>query len=183
MRKPGFNIARSPRRQPRHGGTGEKSAEGLHHDPPKIVVVPEVAELLLFDGEPRMLPIKDTEFEYAANCAFAVVKDKRSGTCYLSGGKLWYSAQDPKGPWTSIDKPPADVAKLIPPDTSKTPAPAKVPKIVGHRAHRLIASDSPPSGSRRQGDLMYITNTETPVVREVASGEDLRVDIRRWYRR
>src|SRR5262249_28114253 len=103
----------------------KKSIEGLKHDPPKIVVVQEVAELLLYDGEPRMLPIKDSNFEYAGNSAFAVVKDKTSGTCYLSGGKLWYSAKDPKGPWTSIDKPPPEIAKLVPPDTSSTPAPAK----------------------------------------------------------
>ena len=39
----------------------KKSVEGLKHDPPKIVVAQEVSELLLYDGEPSMLPIKDTE--------------------------------------------------------------------------------------------------------------------------
>ena len=107
-----------------------KSVEGLKHDPPRIVVVQEAAELLLYDGEPRTIAIPNTELERVANTAYAVVKDKKSGVYYLSGGKVWYSAKAPKGPWTSIAKPPAEIAKLIPPDTSSTPAPAKPPKIV-----------------------------------------------------
>jgi hypothetical protein len=108
----------------------QKSIEGLKHDPPKIVVVNEVSELLLYDGDPRMIPIKNTEFEYAANCAFAVVKDKRSGTCYLSGGKFWYSAKDPKGPWESISGAPLEVIKLMPPVEATGPTPDKPPKII-----------------------------------------------------
>ncbi len=162
-----------------------KSIEGLKHDPPKIVVMQEPAELLLYDGEPRMLEIKNTDFEYVANCAFAVVRDKKSGACYLSGGKVWYSAKDPKGPWTSIDKPPADVAKLIPPDTSKTPAPKTPPKIVvATEPTELIATDGPPSWQpiTKTADLMYIANSETKVVREVASGSIFVLISGRWYR-
>ena len=161
----------------------QKSIEGLKSDPPKIVVVNEVSELLLFDGEPKMIPIKDTDFEYAGNSAFAVVRDKRNGTCFLSGGKLWYSASDPKGPWTSIMAPPADVAKLIPPDTSSAPAPAKIPKIVvATEPTELIATDGPPSWQPvGDGELLYITNTESIVVREVASGKVFVLISGRWF--
>jgi hypothetical protein len=161
----------------------KKSIEGLKHDPPKIVFVEEVAVLLLFDGEPRSLPIKDTPYDYFANCTFAAVKDKRSGTCYLSGGKLWYSAENPKGPWTSIGAPPAEVAKLIPPDTSATPAPTKIPKIVvATEPTELIASDGPPSWEPvGKGDLVCIKNTESIVVREVATGNVFVLISGRWY--
>ena len=161
----------------------QKSIAGLKHDPPKIVVVPEVAELLLFDGEPRTLAIPNTEFERVANTAYAVVKDKKSGTCYLSGGKLWYSAPAPKGPWTKIDKPPADIAKLVPPDTSSTPAPAKPPRIVvATEPTELISTDGPASWQALdKGALMYIANTESRVIREVASGRVFVLVSGRWY--
>ncbi|MFI5370355.1 MAG: carbohydrate-binding family V/XII, partial [Candidatus Eisenbacteria bacterium] len=124
----------------------QKSIAGLKHEPPKIIVTQEVSELLLYDGEPRALPIKDTNYEYMANSAFAVVRDKTTGTCYLSGGKVWYSAKDAKGPWAPIDAPPADVVKLVPKDTSSTPKPEKPAKIVvATEPTELIASDGPPS--------------------------------------
>jgi hypothetical protein len=75
----------------------QKTAEGLKHDPPRVVVLQESAELLLYDGEPRPIAIPNTQLERMANTAYAVVKDTKSGTCYLSGGKLWYSAPGPKG--------------------------------------------------------------------------------------
>jgi hypothetical protein len=160
-----------------------KSVEGLKHDPPRIVVVQEAAELLLYDGEPRTMAIPNTEMERVANTAYAVVKDKKSGLYYLSGGKLWYSAKAPKGPWISIAKPPAEIAKLIPPDTSSTPAPAKPPKIVvATEPTELISTDGKPSWQTLgKGDLMYIANTESKVVREVASGKVFVLISGRWY--
>jgi hypothetical protein len=161
----------------------QKTAEGLKHDPPRVVVVQESAELLLYDGEPRAIAIPNTPLERMANTAYAVVKDTKSGTCYLSGGKLWYSAPDPKGPWTPIDKPPAEIAKLVPRDTSATPAPAKPPRmIVATQPTELIWTDGPPSWqSLEKGDLMYIANTESRVVREVASGKVFILISGRWY--
>jgi hypothetical protein len=160
-----------------------KSLEGLKHDPPKIIVVEELAVLLQYDGEPRAVPIQNTDLEQIANAPFAVVRDKRSGMCYLSGGKFWYSAKDPKGPWTSISKPPADVAKLVPPDTSETPALQKAPKIVvATEPTELISTNGVPAWKPiGNGELLYIENTETPVIREVATGKIFVLISGRWY--
>ena len=162
----------------------QKSLAELKHDPPKIVVVEELSELLLYDGEPRTLPIPDSGLEQVANCAFAVVKDKRTGDFYLSGGKVWYGAKDPKGPWAPIDAPPEEVAKRVPPDTSAAPAPSKPPKIVvATEPTELIALDGKPSWQPLgKGELMYIANTETPMAREVASGNVFVLISGRWYR-
>ena len=120
----------------------KKSMSALKHEPPKIVVEHTPAVLLLYDGTPRTLPVPKTDYEFVANASFAVVKDKKSGTYYLAGQKLWYSAKDALGPWTHIAQPPAEVAKLVPPDTSSTPAPAKPPKIVvATEPTELIAMD------------------------------------------
>src|SRR5580765_3641662 len=163
--------------------TEKKSIEALKHDPPKILVEYEPSVLLLYDGEPRTLAMGNTDYEFVANASFAVIKDKKSGTFYLCGGKLWYTAQNAKGPWTSIDKPPAEIAKLVPPDTSSTPAPAKPPKIVvATEPTELVAMDGKanwqPLGN---GDLMYITNTDSKVVREVATGKVYILISGRWF--
>ena len=160
-----------------------RSMEGLRHDPPKIVVVEELAVLLQYDGEPRGVPIPDSELEHIANAAFAVIHDKKSGTCYLSGGNFWYSAQNPKGPWTPISQPPAEIAKLVPPDESSSPELPKAPKIVvATEPTELIATEGPPAWKPiGKGELLYVGNTETPVIREVATGKIFLLISGRWY--
>jgi hypothetical protein len=160
----------------------KQSVADLKNDPPKIVVMREPTELLLFDGEPSLMAIPNTDLQRVANTAFAVVKDK-GGNFYLSGGKLWYSAKDAKGPWTPISAPPADVAKIVPKDTSSTPAPAKPPKIVvATEPTELIWSDGAPSWQTLdKGELMYMANTESNVVREVKSGKVFVLLAGRWY--
>ena len=44
--------------------------------------------LLVPYGEPRAMEIPDTELEHIANSPYAVIRDTRTGTVYLSGGKL-----------------------------------------------------------------------------------------------
>lgn len=160
-----------------------KSLEGLKRDPPKIVVVDQLAELLQYDGKPRRVPIPDSELEQVVNSPFAVVCDKRDGACYLSGGTFWYRANDPMGPWTSIEKPPAEIAKVVPPDSSAAAGLSKAPRIVvATEPTELISTDGPaawkPIG---KGELLYIVNTETPVIREVASGKVFVLISGRWY--
>lgn len=161
----------------------KKSVEGLKHDPPKIIFVQESSQLLLYDGQPKLMEIPNTEYERVANTALAVAKDKRSGTFYLSGGKIWYSAQDAKGPWTPIASPPEDLAKLAPKDTSSAPAPGTPPKIVvATEPTELVVTEGAPAWqSIDPGALMYISNTESRVVREVSSGRIFVLISGRWY--
>jgi hypothetical protein len=161
----------------------KRSLEGLKHNPPKIVVVEELAVLLQYDGEPRGVPIPDSNLEQIANAPFAVVRDKKSGMCYLSDGKYWYSAKNPKGPWTSISKPPAEIAKLVPPDTSEALKLPKAPKIVvATEPTELISMDGSPAWKPiGKGELLYIGNSETPVIREVATGKIFVLISGRWY--
>src|SRR5689334_15543790 len=162
----------------------QKSVAGLKNDPPKIIVVEEKSQLLYYDGEPKTLAIPNsTDFEYVANTAFAVIKDKKSGGYYLNGGKIWYSAKDPKGPWASIAAPPENIKKLVPADTSSTPAPLPPPKIVVSTVpSELIAFDGKPNWQPiGDGKLVYVTNTESKVVREVATGKIFVLVSGRWF--
>src|SRR5262249_34782350 len=162
----------------------QKSVEGLKNDPPKIIVVEEKSQLLLYDGEPKTLAIPNTDdYDYVANCAFAVIKEKKTGTYYLSGGKIWYTAKDPKGPWTSVSAPPAEIAQMVPKDTTATPAPNPPPRIVtATEPSELIAFDGKPNWQPiGNGELTYVTNTESKVVREVASGKIFVLVSGRWF--
>ncbi len=160
-----------------------KSLEGLKHDPPQIVVVEELAELLLYDGEPRSIAIPNSDLEQIANSPFAVVRDKRSGACYLSGGKFWYSAKDPKGPWTPTTSPPADIAKLMPPVEGSVSGLTKAPKIIVATAPTELISTDGPAAWKPVGkaELLYIGNTESTVVREVATGRIFVLISGRWF--
>jgi hypothetical protein len=159
-----------------------RSLEGLNNAPPRILFSERVAELLLYDGTPRTLPIPDSDLEQVANAPFAVVKD--GSTYYLSGGKIWYSARDPLGPWTPIEAPPADVARVVPPDTSSIPAPQPAPEIIAAtEPSELIVTDGPPAWRPiGVGDLLYVENTETPIVREVATNDVYVLLSGRWFR-
>src|SRR5262245_14404695 len=160
----------------------KKSVEGLKHDPPKIVVVEEKSELLLYDGEPRTLKIPNTDYESVANAMLAVIKDK-FGNYYLYGGKIWYQAKDPKGPWSPIDKAPDEIVKLVPRDTSSTPKPDPPPKIVtATQPTELIVFNGPPSWQPvGTGDLMYVSNTESKVLREVKTNKVFVLISGRWF--
>lgn len=164
----------------------QKSLEGMKNDPPKFLVVEEVAELLQYDGEPRAFAIPNTDYEHVANTAFAVVRHKKTGTCYLNGGAFWYTASDPMGPWKATSSPPADVVKLMPkPDKSATAAaPSKPPRIVVATVpSELISIDGPASWKPiGKGELLYVQNTETPVLREVSSGQIYVLASGRWFR-
>jgi hypothetical protein len=163
----------------------KKSMDELRHDPPKIIFKEEIAVLLLYDGEPRRLPIPNTEFEQVANSALAVVYDKKTMTYYLSGGQYWYNAADAKGPWQSIQKPPDAIAKLVPTQAAENSPKLKVPPtiVVATEPTELISTDGPPNWQTiAKGKLLYMKNSETPVVRDAATSGVYVLLAGRWYR-
>ena len=86
--------------------------DGLKHDAPKIVFSEQLAVLLLYDGEPLLQPVPNSGLQVVVNTPFGVVKDTASGTYWLGAGDdVWYSANDPKGPWKGGGIPPAEILK------------------------------------------------------------------------
>jgi len=162
----------------------QKSLAGIKNDPPRIVFAETKTVLLLYDGEPRTQKIENSSYERVVNTPFAVVKDARTGHWYLSGGKFWYSSSAAKGPWIPEPTPPADLLSMVPRDTSSTPPP-KVPPavVVATEPTELIVSQSAPKwGSVAGGKILYVQNTETPWLREVASNRQYLLLSGRWFR-
>src|SRR5262245_9480829 len=146
------------------------SVAGLDNTAPKIVFKYERTLLLLYDGPPFLEPIEGTRLQRVANTPYAVVFDPDQRTYYLNGANLWYSATDPLGPWSELAAPPAEVRSVVPPDTvSSDRVRGAAPRVlVATEPTELIAIDGPPSYAPLVGDdLLYVTNTESDVVREV----------------
>ncbi|HSC67822.1 MAG TPA: carbohydrate-binding family V/XII [Cellvibrio sp.] len=161
----------------------KKSLDGLKNDPPNIVFSQELAVLLSYDGTPRFSAIENTPYKRALNTRFAVVQDTKNNLFYLTGGNLWYSAKSATGPWTITQSPPADLVKMAPKADPAKPKPAKPPKVVTATIPtELISTDGKPKWkSLPGGKLLYVENTETPWLREIASGKMYILLSGRWF--
>jgi hypothetical protein len=167
--------------------TAEKaraSVADLDTLPPRILFIEDRAILVPYDGAPVLAPIEGTSLERVSNTPYAVVLDPKSRTYYLSGANLWYQASDPRGPWSVIDAPPAAVRAVVPPDTVsgdqvQGPPPLVVTSI---EPTELISTDGAASYAPLVGDeLLYVTNTESDVVREVSTNRVYVLLAGRWY--
>jgi hypothetical protein len=162
----------------------QKSLEDLNTDPPKIVFREELAVLLLFDGKPRLSEIEGSPYERALNVPMAVACKKGGKPCWLSSGTFWYEAKDPLGPWAPTSSPPADLVKMMPEPDAAEDSPSSPPAIVvATEPTELIASDGKPDWtSLAGGELLYVQNTESPWLRELATGNMYLLLSGRWYR-
>lgn len=161
-----------------------ESLEQIKNDPPVIVFLDELAVLLLFDGDPKFSAIENSDYERAVNTPFAVARNRRSGTSYLSSGKYWYHASDPLGPWTVTGSPPADLAALVPATEELPEGPDSPPAIVvATEPTELISTQGEPEWSALSGgEILYVENTETPWLRELATGNMYVLLSGRWFR-
>jgi hypothetical protein len=161
-----------------------QSMPELNNDPPAIVFANELAVLLLFDGPPIFRAIENSPYERALNTPFALVRDTRSRVCYLTSGRLWYTARDPLGPWQPTSSPPADLVANMPKDDSGDPAPKVPPRIiVATVPTELIVTDGAPAWRPLpSGKLLFVENTETPWLRDL-DGQQMYVLLSgRWFK-
>jgi hypothetical protein len=114
----------------------------------------------------------------------AVVRRKNSQSYYLSSGKFWYEAGNPMGPWKITTSPPSDLVKMLQPSASDDPQPETVPAIVtANEPTELIVSQGQPDWqSLAGGKLLYVQNTKSPWLRELATGNMYLLLSGRWYR-
>jgi hypothetical protein len=160
------------------------SVENLDNSPPRIVFAYERAILVAYDGEPMLEDLAGSRLQRVANTPYAVVRDPATKTCYLNGANLWYSAQDPQGPWAAVARVPDAVRAVVPPDTSAEAQVSGTPPtvITALEPTELIATDGPPRYAPLAGDeLLYVTNTESDVLREVESQALYVLLAGRWY--
>lgn len=161
------------------------SVANLNNSPPHILFSAERAILVLYDGPPTLEPIEGSSLERVSNTPYAVVFDPASHRYYLNGANLWYVAKDPLGSWDSTPSAPTAVSAVVPPDTIADDQVQGSPPIVltATEPTELISSDGPPRYAPLVDDeLLYVTNTESDVVREVSSQALYVLIAGRWYR-
>jgi hypothetical protein len=159
------------------------STENLKSDPPVIIFSQTPAVLVSFDGEPETRAIENSPYDRVVNTAFLIIKDKNSGTFYLSNGQTWYTAKNPKGPWSVNKNPPAAIKDFVKPDPDAEPDTGPPPQILTASAPtELIVTGGAPKWTPLTGnDLLYVSNTETTMLKEIASNKYFVLLSGRWF--
>ncbi|MEM6583072.1 MAG: carbohydrate-binding family V/XII [Pseudomonadota bacterium] len=158
----------------------QQSLDDLNTDPPNIIFSEQLAVLLLYDGDPRFTQIENSPYERAQNTPLAVAR--KGGDYYLTSGNLWYEASDPLGPWQQSTKPPADLVAMVP--KTNDPVPTTIPTIMTATVptELVVTQGKPDWVTLTGGKLLYVENTETPWIRDLASGNMYVQLSGRWFR-
>lgn len=107
---------------------------------PKVITSETPAELILFDGDPKLEAVAGTGLEWVANSENDVFFMKQTGTWYILVSGRWFKSTSLKGPWafTTPDLP-ADFEN-IPEDAPYYSVRASVPDTSESLQARLKAS-------------------------------------------
>jgi hypothetical protein len=165
------------------------AAAALKSDPPKILVASEPTVLVVLDGQPVRRPIKKTGIESVVNTPFPIFYEPESQLYYLTNGLVWYQTNDLlHGAWTVIPKPPQSVLDVVmkgdkqdqsapaPQDTT----PSKI--LVATEPTELIVTQGAPNFALLNGtQLLYVTNSEENIFRDLTSQQLFIVLSGRWY--
>ena len=170
------------------------ASDGFDNDPPKIQVVDFPAILVTIDGDPQLREIEKTDFEYVVNTPFLIVRDPKKKTYYLSAGaETWYTSKAVRGPWAVAKKVPKEIAALAtpaegeeePPDTDEEAddGPTTPPAIVvaTEPSELIVTTGKPEYSPVAGGELLYVKNTESDLLMEVASQRHFVLLSGRWY--
>jgi len=173
-----------------------KASENLNNDPPDIIYSKVPSLLLVFDGDPKFVPMQKTDLKKAVNTPFFLVQDIKGGNFYLFGGNFWYVTINLlKGNWTNIADPPKSVKKLqeeisgeaektANPNEEKNDADAKpISQIfVKTTPSELIQSDGEPNYAPIEGtQLLYMTNSDNEIFMNIDKQQYYVLLSGRWY--
>jgi len=182
---------------PDNGDGGDRGYKG---DPPVIYHRSSPAVLVLIDGDPILTPLSGFELEYVANSPFFIVKDKKLGY-YLRGAGCWFKSSDIAGPWQVTEDLPSEVAKVsqkIDEDEAaqatdqaedatvldldldpNEPAPEVIVSTVP--AELIVTNGEPDFASVEGTQLLYLKNTESDVLLDIASQKYFVLISGRWF--
>ena len=143
-------------------------------EPPTIFYSTEPALLLITQGEPILVDIKDAGFKYVLNTNWDILVDPDTSQYFLLNKDHWLVTKSLAGPWTATTNLPAKFSKLpadeqwqrvkqsIPP---KAAPPATAPKIFYNAkpAELILFTGAPQFASIPGTRLRYVRNTESDV--------------------
>jgi len=167
-----------------------KSVE-LKNDAPFVFVSYSPAILLAVDGEPALGAIPNTKLKFVVNTQWPLFFDKSQ--YYLLVGQRWFTAEDPHGPWSVTTTLPKEMEKIskdphfegldkaIPPPAQPN---GPIPKIFySTLPSEVILFDGKPQWANiLQTQLLYATNTDSPVFLHTTTNEYYYLAAGRWFR-
>ncbi len=162
----------------------KRSLDNIKNDAPEILFSSKLSVLLSYDGEPQFREIENSPYERILNTPFAVARNIETKKLYLSSGTFWYVADDAMGPWQVTLYPPEDLVAMVNTEEEPAKSTANAPHIIASDTPtELVATDgSPQWQSLIAGKLLYVSNTETPWVRETTSGDMYVLLSGRWFK-
>lgn len=180
---------------------GMRSGDPLKGDPPRIYYRQQPAVLVLIDGDPILTALGDLDLEYVANTAFFIVRDKKTGF-YLRGSGMWFTSGDIGGQWKVTTDLPAEVAKVSQELEQEEAAQAAeqaqdaaalgvavdadepLPGIIVSTvpAELFVTAGAPDLAPVTGTQLLYVRNTESDVLLDIASQQYYLLISGRWYR-
>ena len=163
----------------------------LDNTPPKIIFTAKPSVLITIDGDPVLKEIENSGYKYVENTPFFIVQEISSKNYYIKGGDYWYSSPSISGPWKNISNPPQRVreiaVKAMGTDETenakekKGTGPAPV-LIVETGPSELLQSDGEPAYAPIQGtSLLYMTNTDSYILKDITTQETFVLISGRWY--
>ena len=180
----------------------EGDAATFNNDPPEMIFSEIPAVLVMIDGDPKLADMEGYNLQYVANTPFFIALDPGSKQYYLRGDNYWYSSGNVMGPWTATEKLPSEVAKVskaideevaqdkaeqaegeTPEDEPEDAGDSGPPAIIVRTdSAELVLTDGEPKFAPLEGtQLLYVENTETDILMDLASQTYYLLVSGRWY--
>jgi len=165
----------------------------LNNNPPFIFVSYSPAILLSVDGEPVLAAIPNTKLKYVVNTQWPLFFDTAKSQYFLLVDQRWFASFDLHGPWSVVTTLPKDMDKL-PKDQQfqalqkVIPPPAQpggpIPKIfyASVPAEIILFDGKPQYANIPQTQLVYATNTDSPVFVYTPTNEYYYLAAGRWFK-
>lgn len=106
------------------GGPGATPKLSLTNGAPAIYVSQAPTELIVFKGQPNLVPITGTPLLWANNSAIDVIVDTNNSNYYVLISGRWFRATGLNGPWTYV------ASNALPPSFKQIPAKGSPASVV-----------------------------------------------------
>lgn len=165
----------------------------LDNDPPTIFHSARPASLVVFDGDPVLVPVGNTTLSYAVNTNWDVLFDPAdAGAWYLLNDGAWFVATAAAGPYRPAGRLPAAFLSL-PNDANFSTMRKSIPGrpavaenastiFVSTRPAEIIVTDGPPQFSAIAGTkLQQVRNTNVALFRYADDNRFYVLFSGRWF--
>lgn len=114
----------------------EEAPEDYTGAAPKIIMVKEPSELIVFDGEPKYSPIQKTNLLFVENTESNIFMDVLSQTYYVLLSGRWFTTKNLKGDWTYV------ASEALPEDFRNIPSDSKKASVLTNISGTKEAKDA-----------------------------------------